>query len=157
VTEPSSPSPAVDLAEDRAALIDLVCAIAEALDRRQWDRFAGAFTSDAVGYGAVGPEAIAAQCRTYLDHCGPTQHLVASHRVTLDGDRARITSKARVFHQAADRSGSYEVFGVYLDQAERTPDGWRLTRRDFVPEIEVGDISVILGPNTPLHGDGNLL
>lgn len=143
---------------DRDELIDLVCALAEHLDGRQWDRFADVLTPDASAYGiGGGPDAIAAGTRHYLEHCGPTQHLVAGHRVQIDGDRARITSRVRVFHQSADRSGSYEVLGTYHDDAVRTADGWRIAHRTFLAEIELGDISVILGSNAPLHGSGGLV
>lgn len=152
-------SPAPTEPTDRDELVDLVCALAEHLDRRRWDRFAEVFTPDASGYGidGGGPAAIVEQTRHYLEHCGPTQHLVGAHRVTVDGDTARIVSKARVFHQAADRTATYEVLGTYLDDAVRTPDGWRLCDRTFLPEIELGDISVILGDNAPRHGGAGLV
>jgi 3-phenylpropionate/cinnamic acid dioxygenase small subunit len=143
---------------DRDELVDLVCALAEHLDGRRWDRFGEVLTVDASAYGiGGGPDAIAAGTRHYLENCGPTQHLVAGHRVAVDGDRARITSRARVFHQAADGLGSYEVLGTYEDDAVRTADGWRIAHRTFVAEVELGDISVILGNNAPLHGAGGLV
>ena len=46
---------------DRDELIDLVCALAEHLDGRRWDRFAEVLTPEASAYGiGGGPDAIVA-------------------------------------------------------------------------------------------------
>src|SRR5699024_7080039 len=59
------------------------------------------FTSDATGYARTGVEHVIAQVRAHLDGRGPTQHLLGNHRVSVDGDRARSRTSARVYDQGA--------------------------------------------------------
>lgn len=134
--------------DDRAALIERLAEIAAAIDGRDWETIAGAFTADAHGYGRDGgPDAIVAQMRAHLDGVGPTQHLLGNHRVEVDGDRARTFTYARVYHVGAGpMEGSfYECMGEYDDRWVRDGETWLLTRRSFEIRIGLGDFAVLRG------------
>ena len=81
-----------------------------------------------------------------LDGCGPSQHLLGNHQISIDGDQAESSTKARVLHVGAgDRADltPYEAIGVYHDQHLRTADGWRIIRRHFDVQISIGDINIL--------------
>lgn len=131
---------------DQHAIIDrlnLACAI---FDAREWDRIGEVMTDDVQAYGCAGREAVVCDSlRAHLGGCGPSQHLLGNYRVTVNGDTAESITKARVFHQGLGERAqlSFECFGDYHDRWRRTPDGWRMTFRDFRVTIVLGDFSVL--------------
>lgn len=131
--------------DDRQAIIEALAALAAALDGRDWDTLRTVFTADATGYGRTGVEDIVAVVRGHLGGCGPTQHLLGNHRVDVDGDRARSTTYARVYHRGAGtrQDRFFECLGEYHDRWLRTGSGWRLRRRDFDMRITLGDFAVL--------------
>ena len=90
---------------DRDAIVEVVNRYSYSLDERDWDSLDQVFTADAVGrYGGQalnGRAAIVASIRSFLDGCGPSQHLLGNHIVELDGDQAIARCKARVYHYGA--------------------------------------------------------
>jgi hypothetical protein len=130
----------------RSAIVEALARLAAATDARDWPTVSAVFTADATGYGAHGVEAIVARMRAHLDGCGPTQHLLGNHRVTVHGETAHSLSYARVYHRGAgDMAGSFfECMGEYDDSWVRDPGGaWRLTRRHFDMRIMLGDFGVL--------------
>ncbi|MBV7702917.1 nuclear transport factor 2 family protein [Nocardia nova] len=90
------------------AIADVVNRYAYALDDRDWRRLDEVFAPDVVvRYGSPDAPAIegrvatVAMIRSFLDHCGPSQHLLGNMIVDIDGDTASTTCKARVFHMGA--------------------------------------------------------
>lgn len=132
-------------AEDQFAVIDTVVRCAAAFDRRDWTALDDVFAPDAVGYGVEGRDAVVRFVRNFLGGCGPSQHLLGNHQVTIDGDRAASVCKARVLHVGnGERSHlTYECFGNYWDDLVRTEAGWRITARRFEVTITLGDTSVL--------------
>jgi hypothetical protein len=130
---------------DREEIIDRLCRLASALDRRDWAALGAAFTETATGYGRTGRDEIVAVVRRHLGGCGPSQHLLGNHRVQVDGDTARSLTYARVMHLGAGpmEGRSYECFGEYDDRWARTGDGWLLTSRTFRVSMEIGDFGVL--------------
>jgi len=57
-----------------------------------------------------------------------TQHLIGSHRFEIGDDHATITAHFRAEHWATTAQGGdrYTMFGTYVDECERTADGWRI-------------------------------
>lgn len=137
--------------DDRAAVIDTVNRYATALDSRDWALLDEVFTPDAVADFGAGPlagrEALRKLVRRMLGGSGPSQHLLANHRVDLDGDAARCVCQVRAFSAGAGPAAgrSYEIFGEYRDQLVRTPEGWRIARREMRIVHEIGGRDV-LGP-----------
>jgi hypothetical protein len=107
------------------------------------------FHPQAVGvYGATltGRAAIIESIRSFLDGCGPSQHLLGNHQIAIDGDEAQSLTKARVLHVGAGeraRLTPYEAIGVYRDRHLRTAEGWRITNRHFDVQIAIGDINIL--------------
>lgn len=130
---------------DRSAIAEALAGVAAALDSRDWQALGAAFTDNAHGYGVVGRDAVVAQVRAHLGGCGPSQHLLGTMRVSVDGDTASSLTYARVYHRGAgDRAGAfYECIGEYTDTWTRTTSGWLLTYRWFDVRIELGDRSVL--------------
>jgi hypothetical protein len=138
---------------DRDAVVEVVNLYAYCLDERDWPGLDEVFAADASArYG--GPEgpplngrpAIVASIRSFLDGCGPSQHLLGNHIVAIDGDEATARCKARVYHYGlGDRAAlePYECFGVYRDHLRRTSEGWRISRRIFDVYHAVGDVSIL--------------
>ncbi|WP_280435968.1 nuclear transport factor 2 family protein [Nocardia carnea] len=142
------------LKPDRDAIADTVNRYTYALDDRDWDLLDEVFAPDAVArYGAADAPAvhgradIVAMIRSFLDRCGPSQHLLGNHVIDIDGDTATSTCKARVLHIGAGEHANitYECVGVYRDRLSRSSSGWRITERTFVIDIELGDRAAVLG------------
>jgi 3-phenylpropionate/cinnamic acid dioxygenase small subunit len=135
--------------DDRVAVIDTVNRYATALDTRDWSLLDEVFTIDAVGdYGAgelKGREALRGMIRRMLGGSGPSQHLLANHRVELDGDAARCVCQVRAFSAGTGPATgrSYELLGAYRDQLVRTPEGWRIARRELRLHHEIGTRDVL--------------
>jgi hypothetical protein len=86
-----------------------------------------------------------ASMRTNLDGCGPTQHLVSNFDIAVDGDEATCACYVRAFHMGAGaRAGlTWELFGNYRDRLRRTPDGWRIFKREMDVRFELGTREVL--------------
>jgi hypothetical protein len=142
-----------EVASDRDSIVDVVNRYTYALDGRDWPMLEDIFTADAVcRYGdadapaLVGRVAIVAWIRSFLDGCGPSQHLLGNHVVQIDGHEAAAMCKARVHHYGAGERAAlvpYECFGVYRDRLRRTLGGWRITERVFEVHLAVGDIAIL--------------
>lgn len=136
------------------AIADVVNRYAYALDDRDWRRLDEVFAPDVVvRYGSADAPAIegrvatVAMIRSFLDHRGPSQHLLGNMIVDIDGDTASTTCKARVFHMGAGphTDKTYECAGVYRDTLTRTAAGWRITERVFDIHFELGRREEVLG------------
>lgn len=143
-----------DRTSDREQILERLADFATALDRRDWALMADLMTPDVIGYGAKGPDAVVAQTHAHLGGVGPTQHLLGNHRVFFGGaggdvdrgeDWARSLTYARVYHVGAGpMAGSFfECMGEYNDQWRRTESGWKLSRRVFDMQIQLGDFAVL--------------
>jgi hypothetical protein len=66
---------------------------AEARDTRRWALLSEVFVPelefDFGEWTASSREQAVAMIRTYLDDCGPTQHLLSNYRIDINGDAAR--------------------------------------------------------------------
>jgi 3-phenylpropionate/cinnamic acid dioxygenase small subunit len=138
-------------ADDRFAIIAVLDRYAEVLDRRSWSGLADVFTDDIdMDFGtwhATNLEQVTSHIRSFLDGCGPSQHLLGNYRIELDGDTARSRCYIRVMHFGRDEheGKTYEMWGEYRDVLVRTPQGWRSRRRRAHPWMQQGDIT-LLGP-----------
>ncbi|MFI1462417.1 nuclear transport factor 2 family protein [Nocardia carnea] len=150
-SDSSHPGPAKP---DRDAVADTVNRYTYALDDRDWALLDEVFAPDAVvRYGAAeapavrGRVATVAMIRSFLDRCGPSQHLLGNHVIDIDGDTASSICKARVLHIGAGENANitYECVGVYRDRLIRSAQGWRIVERTFVIDIELGDRHAVLG------------
>ena len=69
---------------ERQAIVDVLNAYATCLDARDWSGLNDVFHPDAVGiYAATltGRAAIIESIRSFLDGCGPSQHLLGNYQI----------------------------------------------------------------------------
>ncbi|HMT45354.1 MAG TPA: nuclear transport factor 2 family protein [Chakrabartia sp.] len=123
---------------DRLEIQDLFARYCFAIDERDWDALDSVFTPDArIDYtetgGAKGGLAeIKAWLPVALERFPAFQHMVATTKLTLDGDRA--TSRTILFNPmvAEQHDGSRQTFFIglwYRDRLVRTIAGWRIAER----------------------------
>lgn len=145
-------------AADEREIYRAIVGIARAMDERDWDTIeavtAPDFTGD-VGSGPLGSGAeMIALLRSFLDDCGPTQHLVGTVLIDVgtgdegDGDDVdTATSRAYVADMhlgVGDKAGLFfRTLGDYHDTWRRGSDGWKLVHRIKRMSGTVGDITVL--------------
>ena len=124
---------------DEAELRDLTHRYAFGLDTRDWDLWRSVFTDTVVfdmsDYDPEPPprrlpvEVHVGYLRRLFSGFDATQHFIATHRYVIDADRATVTAHMRAEHWVSTREGSdrYTMYGTYIDDCVRTPEGWRIT------------------------------
>jgi hypothetical protein len=77
----------------------------------------------------LSPEAIVTAWQSQLPGYLHTQHLITNPIVTIDGDRASVTSQVYATHFLPNDSGEdYWVFvGFYEHELTRTEGGWKIS------------------------------
>ena len=128
---------------DRAALIDVLSNYATGLDARDWTLWRSVFLDEVTfdlsswsGQPARKLDAdrvVATQAKIFAEFA-VTQHFFTNHRITIDGDRARVLAHMRAEHWLDDspehpqREGTqrYTMFGYYDDKLVRTTIGWKI-------------------------------
>ena len=134
---------------DQREIVRLLDRYAEALDTRTWalldEVFAPEVEFDFGAWRATSRAEAVAAIRSYLDACGPTQHLLGNYRVEIDCERATSRVYVRAFHLGigAAQGLVYEMGGEYRDELRRTPDGWRSFRRHASVLFETGSRAVL--------------
>ena len=135
--------------QDRIEIVAVLDRYAEALDQRRWELLEQVFAPDVdCDFGEWSarslPEAVAT-IRSYLEGCGPSQHLQGNYRVELDGDRAKSRVYIRASHVGVGRAAgkSYEMTGEYEDELRRMPAGWRSVKRRIRVFFELGSREVL--------------
>lgn len=138
-------------ADDRAAITELTVGYCWAIDSHDWQALRNVFAPGAtaeLGNGTEhGVEAIIERISGVLSGIDSSQHIVANHQITLDGDRAacRCYLHAQHVRKAAVRGRNYVVAGRYEDDLVRTAEGWRIAHRRLVVMWTDGNPGVIRG------------
>jgi hypothetical protein len=122
---------------DRLEINDLITDYSYAIDTRSWDDLDALFTPDAhIDYTAVGGEAgdlptIKAWLANTLQMFSGFQHLVATSKVSVDGDSATGRTLCHNPMILGDEPNQTVIFvGIwYHDTFVRTADGWRISSR----------------------------
>jgi hypothetical protein len=124
--------------EDRTQIIERVTQYAIAVDRRDWEMFAGCFTDPVhVDFSELGSSAgefaradFVNTVRIPLSGFTATQHISPNHVVEFDEDdpdRAICHSYMYAQHylEGSTDGDFYLLRGSYTNHMLRTPDGWR--------------------------------
>ncbi|GAB1516181.1 nuclear transport factor 2 family protein [Actinophytocola sp. KF-1] len=122
---------------DRLDVIDTCTRMAWYADRRDWDRLADVFAETVtLDYTSLDggdpatrtPAQIVAGWREALGGYEATQHLIANHLVTIDGDTAVCTAAFQATHYKNAEFGSplWRLGGTYEFSLVRGDDGWRI-------------------------------
>jgi hypothetical protein len=124
---------------DRAAIIDVVCAFAVALDTRNWELLRSTLADpievdypDSVGVGTFAADDLVATAQKFFGALDATLHISANHQVALDGDRASCVSTLFASHYLASASAPpvQRQVGYYTNHLERQDDRWRILRTE---------------------------
>ena len=138
-------------ADDRFAIIATLDRYAECLDTRDWQGLSDVFSEDIsmdfVAWKADNLDDVRKAIASFLDGCGPSQHLLGNYRIVLNGDKASSKVYCRVMHHGkGEHEGKhYETWIEYADELQRTPQGWRSYARKATAQMHNGDPS-LLGP-----------
>lgn len=126
-------------------------AFARAMDERDWGALGAVLVEDAtadLGTGLVrGRSAIVAFMRSYLDDCGPTQHLIGNLDIDVDGERAASRCYVSDMHKGAEAKAhlTFSTLGEYHDRWARRGGKWWMVHRRKLNRAHLGSIEV-LGP-----------
>lgn len=124
---------------DRALITDVMSAYATGLDARDWELWRSIFLNEVIfdlsSWTGQAPRpldtdrVVAGQARIFAELTF-TQHSITNHRITIDGDRARVLAHMRAEHwiDAGPPEGSdrYTMYGYYDDKLVRTDGGWKI-------------------------------
>ena len=123
---------------DRLEIQDLLVDYSHAIDTGNWDALDDVFTADAfIDYTAMGGakgnlEETKSFLRDALPRFASYQHLVATSKVTIDGDTAygRTICHNPMVAGKANANPHLLLCGLwYRDRFVRTPVGWRIQER----------------------------
>ena len=133
------------------AIYRALVSFARAMDARDWSALDNITTEDMtadLGAGALsGRAAIVAYMRSFLNDCGPTQHLLGNVLIDVQVDTASSRAYVSDMHLGrGDRSGlRFCTLGDYHDRWKKTEDGWRMSHRSKINNGYFGSLEV-LGP-----------
>ncbi|WP_067466463.1 nuclear transport factor 2 family protein [Nocardia amamiensis] len=122
---------------DRFDVIDTCTRMAWHTDHREWDAleqvFAEQVTLDYTSLNGgepvvLAPAQIVGAWRDTLGGFASTQHLLANHLVTIDGDTAVCTASFQATHRKADAFGAslWTLGGSYRFDLVRNDGTWRI-------------------------------
>lgn len=121
---------------------------ARAMDEREWQVAEAILAEDIIadfGTGEVrGRSSVIGLIRSYLDHCGTTQHLLGNILIDVHGAQATSESYVSDMHLSKDRSlgASFRTLGNYSDTWVKTEGVWLLSRRVKNNRATVGSMDV---------------
>ncbi len=135
---------------DERAIVRALSYFARILDNKEWGRLSDVFMDEvSFDYGSGeqhrGIDALHGTMAGFLDRCGPTQHLIGSILVDVDGDSARSSAYVQARHQERDdpTGAIYDTNGEYRDHWVRQDGIWKIDSRQVVWATLSGDPSVI--------------
>jgi len=135
---------------DRAEIGDLLVRYCQAQDQDEWSLYEGLFTADATIHfpGMPMESRSAAEFGRFLQAFNKTrvsgQHLVGNTLYRFTGNHADVLSEALyiTLHPTETPGTLRRVRGnaLYSDHLVRTPEGWRIARRDIAQKnVEIDD------------------
>ncbi|MGY2011557.1 nuclear transport factor 2 family protein [Nocardia gipuzkoensis] len=123
---------------DRLDVIDTCTRMAWHADHREWDKLADVFADrvrldyTSLNGGApvtLTPAQIADAWQQTLGGLAATQHLLANHLVTIDGDQAVCTASFQATHSDSTPLGAslWTLGGSYRFDLQRSGGAWRIS------------------------------
>lgn len=125
---------------DRLLIVDVLSNYATGLDAQDWELWRSVFLDEVIfdlsSWHGIAPKpletdrVVASQARMFAEF-SMTQHFFTNHRVSIEGDNARVLAHMRAEHwlpldPPEGGSGRYTMFGYYDDKLKRTADGWKI-------------------------------
>ncbi|MCP2265510.1 nuclear transport factor 2 family protein [Promicromonospora thailandica] len=146
-------------AHDEAEIRSVLLGYVEALDGRDFDRLAEAFTAtaelvntfegyipggdDFTGVLATGDDGIAKAVGALMSPLDATQHFLGA--IWLEPTEEGVRTRTQVIAHHHRGTGFYHTGGTYTDSFVRTGDGWRIDRRVLHTSWTTGDAGVVAG------------
>jgi hypothetical protein len=133
------------------AIARALAGFARAMDARDWAALDGIIAAEATadfGTGQVGGRAaVVAVMRSFLDDCGPTQHLLGNLTIEVEGMRASSRCYVSDLHLGTGEKAAltFQTLGEYQDLWECRDGHWWLTQRVKLNRAHLGSFDV-LGP-----------
>jgi uncharacterized protein (TIGR02246 family) len=122
---------------DILAIQQLLARYNHAIDGREAEAFAEAFTEDGVLVTHTDTYSGRDDLKRFIEEIKASgapefRHWVNNHEVTVDGDRA--TARAYLLLLRVGAEPKPALTGRYSDTLVREAVGWRFRRREFVPD-----------------------
>ena len=140
----------IETQKSRTAIMQILIEYAKTCDNRSWPNFDSIFTPEiSVDYGGEfvidGRDEVVAMIKSMLGGCGPTQHLLGNHEITINGNKAQSRCYVRAIHAGLGQEAQtlYEVWAEYHDTLELTSNGWRISQRKMLVHKETGSRDVL--------------
>jgi ketosteroid isomerase-like protein len=130
-------------ASDRLEIRNVIDEYAGALDDGSTDRLVGVFTEDAHFFVSQagsdeslmsydGSDEIA-EIMTLISPFGHTFHIMLNHQARVSGDSATSLTYCTANHLIGDPpQANLEMYLKYKDDLTRTPEGWKIARRQVI-------------------------
>ncbi len=122
---------------------------ARAMDARDWQALDDITTEDLTADLGVGPlsgrAAVVAHIRSFLDDCGPTQHLLGNVLIDIQGDRANSQAYVSDMHVGSgDKSDlNFCTLGDYQDKWKKIDGVWRMSHRTKLMSGYIGTLDAL--------------
>jgi hypothetical protein len=127
-----------DRCGDRTAILEGLAAYCRLADLNRPDEQTAVFLDDCrVSYGGPGRwiegrTALTASLRRSLASYVATSHLLGGTEIAFSGaDTATAETAVHAWHRRADGGPDVVLYGRYVDEWVRSPDGWRIAVREF--------------------------
>lgn len=122
---------------------------ARAMDARDWAALDDITAEDMTAEIGTGPlqgrSAMVANMRSFLDDCGPTQHLLGNVLIEVRGDSASSRAYVSDMHIGmGDNSElTFSTLGDYHDEWKKVGGRWRMVHRTKLNRAHIGSIDVL--------------
>jgi hypothetical protein len=138
---------------DRDQLAELASDLGLLVDARDWRALQSLFCETVdVDYTSlnggepqhVAPAELVGGWKAMLSPLQATQHLIANHVVSQDGDDARVATNVTATHVPSDDAGEHWVVGGRYDiRARRTSEGWRIAALTLTVRWQTGSQEIM--------------
>jgi hypothetical protein len=144
---------------DEAEIRSVIYRYSEALDSRNFERLADAYTETATievtfesyipggdaftGVLARGANEIAQAVGNLMSPLDATQHFLGA--ILLDPTEDGVRTQTQIIAHHHRGGGFYHTGGTYIDDFVRTDNGWRTNRRVLHTSWTTGEPSVVTG------------
>ena len=137
---------------------DKLISYATSLDTRNWVALNAVFDESATaeyGSDSIGlkiksssRKEIVNMCKSSLNGCGFTQHLLGNFIINIDNENATSKCYVRVYHAGLEPNEKefYEMFGEYIADWKLIDNSWFIIHRKLIVNFEKGNREKVLAP-----------
>jgi len=121
---------------------------ARAMDNKDWESIKTILSDDVIadfGTGEIqGVDNIINVIRSFLDNCGPTQHLLGNIIIDVSGNKATSEAYVSDMHLSRDSKSelTFRTLGNYRDKWELINSEWLLVHRIKDNRATIGSMDI---------------